>query len=196
MFELKLDVRDFQRQARTLQAAQDQVPFALALALNKAAENTRDLLVQTWPQHVKVRNSGFIRYALRREFATKHDLRIVIFDQSGKPFIKRLDAGGVHQARGSNLAIPVEANVKIGARGVRKSQMPRSLPNAFVKGNAIYQRVKRGKKQAIKLMYILKPSVQVSKHIPFSEDFAISMLNETRTSFPAAMARAMKSRRA
>lgn len=196
MFELKLNTSDFERQARVLKAAQDQVPYALALALNKAAENTRDLLVQTWPQHVKVRNSGFIRYALRREFATKHNLRIVIFDQSGKPFIRRLDAGGVHQARGSNLAIPVEASVRVGAHGVRKSQLPRSIPNAFVKNGAIYQRVKRGKKQRLKLMYILRPSVQVSKHIPFSEDFAISMTDETRTSFPAAMARAMKGRRA
>lgn len=177
-------------------AAQDQVPYALALAMNQATENTRELLIRVWPQQVQVRQGGFIRYALRRgPQATKHSLRTEIFDQTGKSFMKRLDQGGTHVARGNNLAIPVEANVRVGSHGVRKSQLPRNLPNTVVKGNAIYQRQGKGNRKRLKLMYVLRPAVSVPKKINFTEDFVISMSNECRTSFPAAMARAMKSRR-
>jgi len=177
------------------------VPFALALALNKAAENTRELLVREWPLHVRARNPSYIRYALRRgPSATKASLRVEIFDQTGRGVLKRLDKGGTKQARGSNLAIPVEKNISVGAHGVRKSQMPRNLQNTFVadrgRGLAIYQRVGKGKRRRVKLMYLLRPSVQVPAKMPFEDDFVASMTAETRTSFPAAMARAMKSRRA
>lgn len=199
MFELKLDYAQFEKRADALNAARDQVPFALALALNKAAENTRELLIREWPSHVKVRQAGFLRYALRRNFATKNNLRVEIYDQTQRPFLKRLDGGGVHQARGGNLAIPVEANVKIGAHGVRKSQLPRNLPNAVLlntkSGPAIYQRVGRGKNKKLKLMYVLKPSVPVPAKMPFNELFQISMTAECRTSFPSTMARAMRTRR-
>lgn len=195
-------MRDFERVARDVRGAQDQVPYALSLALNKANENARNLLIQEWPRHVKARNSSFIGYALRRgPPATKHNLRIEIFDQTGRDFVKRLDKGGVKTAKRSNLAIPVESNVKVGAHGVRNSQLPRNLTgDVFVAsrnghGAAIWKRVGRGKRKKLKLMYVLKPAVQVNAKVPFTDDFTTSILNETRVSFPAAMARAMKSRR-
>jgi hypothetical protein len=200
MFELRIDMRPFEQETRRLRAAQDQISYALALALNKANENARNLLMQEWPRHVKARNSGFIGYALRRgPPATKHNLRIEIYDRSEKAFVKRLDKGGMHTAKKSNLAIPVEGNVRVGSHGVRSSQQPRNLTDVFVadrngRGQAIWRRVGRGKRK-LKLMYVLKPAVQVSAKMPFTEDFTTSVLNETRTSFPAAMARAMKSRR-
>lgn len=190
---MRFNVSDFERQAQAIGGALDQVPYALALALNTAAENTRQLLIQEWPSRVRVRQEGFIRYALRREFATKHNLRVVIFDQTGKPFMQRLDTGGVHLPRGANLAIP-SGNVRVGTHGVVKSQRPRALQNSFVKNGAIYIRSGR-KGRRIKLMYLLRPSANVPKKTSFHEDFAISMRNECRTSFPSAMARAMKTRR-
>lgn len=200
MFAIKFDIKDVERHARALQGAKDQVPFALALALNKAAENTRELLIREWPQRVHVRQGGFIRYALRRgEKAMKNRLRVEIYDQTGKSFLQRLETGGIHAARGSNLAIPVETSVRVGAHGVRKSQLPRNLPNAVLlnkNGRAgIYQRRGKGKRKKLKLMYLLRPAVHVPSKMPFGVDFDISMRNEVRTSFPAAMARAMKTRR-
>lgn len=201
MFVLKLDTRDFEKQANNMRnAAQDQIPYALALALNTAAENTRNLLINEWPTRVHVRSPGFIRYSLRRgAAATKNNLRIEIYDQTGKAFMSRLETGGTHAARGSNLAIPVEANVRIGSHGVRKSQLPRNLSNAVLLNKngrpAIYQRVGKGKKKKLKLMYLLRPAVQVPSKMPFHMDFEISMRNEVRTSFPAAMVRAMRTRR-
>jgi hypothetical protein len=201
MFSVELDATEYIKHVEALQGRMDQVPYALALALNKANENTRELLVRVWPQHVKARQSGFIRYALRRgPPATKRELRVEIYDQTRKPFIKRLDTGGTHAAKGSNLAIPFERNVRIGAHGVKSAMLPRNLPNAFVadlngRGPAVWQRQKTKKGTRIKLMYVLKPSVPVPHKLSFSEDFEVSMRNEVRTSFPAAMARAMKGRR-
>jgi hypothetical protein len=201
MFELKINFDEFERKAAALGAALDQVPYALSVALNTAAENTRNLLVQdTWPSHVKQRNTGFMQYALRREFATKNNLRAAIYDRTGKDYIKRLDTGGTKQARKANLAIPT-SNVRVGSHGVVQSQRPRNLTNTFVadmkgRGPAVWKRIdgkKKGKR--LKLMYVLKPSVQIGAMVPFTDDFVESMMNETRTSFPAAMARAMKSRR-
>jgi hypothetical protein len=206
MFELKLDFSAFERKAIEMGQALDQVPYALSVALNTAAENTRNLLIQdTWPKHVHQRNSGFMRYALRREFATKNNLRTVIFDKTGKDYVKRLDTGGTKVARGANLAIPT-SNVRVGSHGVVQSQRPRNLTNTFVadlhgRGPAVWKfgkRIKVGKKKktrSLKLMYVLKPSVQIGALVPFTDDFLMSMMNETRTSFPSAMARAMKSRR-
>ena len=174
------------------------------MAMNEAAFNTRRVLVQsTWPSHVHQRNASFISYVLRVEKATKSQLRVEIYDQRGFDFIKRLETGGTKEARQANLAIP--AGVKIGTRGVIASQKPRALANAFVmdrgRGPALWKRMPakgKGKKRIegkLKLMYVLKPSVQVGAMVPFEEDFTTAMRAELRTSFPSAMARAMKSRR-
>jgi hypothetical protein len=199
MFLLKMDVSAFQREADWLKGAQDQVPYALSLALNEAVAKTREHLITIWPHRVNARNKSFIHYALRRgPRATKTNLRVEIYDQTGKAFMARLEHGGTHQARGSNLAIP-SGNVRIGAKGVSDRQKPRNLVNAFVSNKngraAIYQRVGKGKKQRIKLMYLLKPSVQVPKKLSFHEDFVISMREEAMRSFAPAMAKAMRTRR-
>lgn len=200
LFELKIDRSDIERKVRAMRGAQDQVPYAMSLVLNKAAENAREVLIREWPLHVRARQSSFIRYALRRgPFATKHNLRIEIYDQTGKRFLTRLDGGGTHAARGGNIAIPVEANVRIGAHGVRKSQLPRNMPNAVILNKngrpAIYQRIGKGKKSRLKLMYVLRPSVQVPNKMPFGADFTFSVLNDVRTELPKAMARAMSTSR-
>lgn len=200
MYRVQFNMSDIERHVRNLGGAQDQVPYAISLVLNKAAENARQLLIQQWPQHVHVRQGGFIRYALRRgPFATKKNLRIEVYDQTGKRFLARLDGGGTHAARGNNLAIPVEANVRIGSHGVRRSQLPRNLPNAVMLNKngrtGIYQRVGRGKRRRLKLMYLLRPAVQVPSKMPFAADFKMVVTQTLRTEMPRAMARAMATRR-
>jgi hypothetical protein len=205
MFEIKFDISDFERQAQRIGGALDQVPFALSQSLFEAATNTKNLLTQdTWPRHVHARNSSFLGWALGISSPSKSNLVVEIYDRRGFDFLKRLETGGIKQAKkGVNLAIPT-SNVRIGARGVAKGQRPRDLSNSFVanikgRGPAIFQRTpgkgKKNKRGKLKLMYVLKPSVQIGAMVPFEEDFAESMRNELRTSFASAMSRAMKSRR-
>ena len=47
MFELKFDVTEFQLQTLAMNAAIDQIPYALSLALNDAARNARKVLIQS-----------------------------------------------------------------------------------------------------------------------------------------------------
>ena len=66
MLKIEFDASDLEKHAMSVAGAlEDQVPFALSIALNKAADITRGLLIeQTWPQHVHVRNTSFIAAAL------------------------------------------------------------------------------------------------------------------------------------
>jgi hypothetical protein len=194
MFEVKIEYADFEKLAARLVGAQDQVAFALADSLNRAAENTRGVLIQTWSRSVEVRSSGFIRAALLRgPRATKTDLRISIYDALGRGNLKlHADSGTKLPKQTARLAIPVEANVRRTASGVTASQRPMNLANSFVAdrvglGPAIYQRQGRH----LKLMYVLRRSVPIRKDVPFREDFEITMRAEARANFPGAMLRAV-----
>ena len=77
MFKVEIGYLNAQQVAASLGAAADQVPYALALALNRSAEVTRNLLIrQTWPGAVHARNASFIAASLttRESRATKSSL--------------------------------------------------------------------------------------------------------------------------
>ena len=51
MIDFALDLSAFERKARQLGAAQDQIPFAMANALTAAAFKTREALIgETWAE--------------------------------------------------------------------------------------------------------------------------------------------------
>lgn len=102
-------------------------------------------------------------------------------------------AFGIKQARGK-LAVPT-ANVKRGASGVAKSQRPTTLDRSFRKGDSIFQRYGGKKNPRIRKMYTLKPTVIIKPDVPFVHDFRGSMRSELVRALPAAMAKAMKSKR-
>ena len=72
MFKIELDYSELEAAAVRIGASADQVPYALSLALNRAADVTRNLLIKTtWPQHVHQRNASFIAASL-----TTRDARV------------------------------------------------------------------------------------------------------------------------
>lgn len=195
MFELKLDIQEFERATANMGAAYDQMPFAVSRALNDAVKDTREVLVnETWPQHVQERNKSFIGWALHTEFSTKENLRVEIFDQSNRAHLKLHADGGIKQSHG-RLAIPTY-NVKAGAHGVRKGQRPRDLANKVVIGDGIYQRMRGGRNRGkLMLMYILKPSATQPADVPFRSAFEASMRTYAARYFPIRMMQAMRTRR-
>jgi hypothetical protein len=199
MIELQLDLSDFEKQARRLGGAIDQVPFALSLALNQAATNARRVLVQdTWPQHVTQRNSNFIGWSLRTIFSTKHTLRVEIYDQTPdqRAHLKLHAVGGTKTAR-KRLAIPPKGSVVRTARGVRKDQKPAAIiartPKRALRITARGILVGVGGKLVLK--YLFRQSVQQPADVPFEDAFQDAILHDVHTSFPAAMMRAMRGRR-
>lgn len=191
---LEIDLSEFERRAREIGGAVDQVPFALSVALNDAAFKTRTrIIAETWPSAIQVRNKSFMRAALRVDPSTKAKLNISIFDTLNRAHLKKHAVGGVKQARG-RLAIPTAA-VSRGASGVRASQKPGALKRAVVKGNLIFQAEGRGKTSKLRLMYKLTRQAKIKQDVPFYPDFDRFMLDEARAAFPKAMAKAMRTRR-
>jgi hypothetical protein len=209
---LELDLSAFERRARDLGGAIDQVPFALSRALNDALFKAKDELVgHTWPSSITVRNPSFIRAALNVEPSTKTNLRGAVFDRFDRGNLRLHDRGGTKQARG-RLAIP-DAKIKgaRGAKGLPKRLRPAGLARSFRKGDAIYQRVGKyqaGKKatkrkaatagvdnRKLQLMFTLKRSANMRADVPFTEDFRRVVIREVHASFPTRLRQAMGTRR-
>lgn len=189
-----LDMAAFEKMASNVGGMQDQIPFALSRALNKAVLNTENrLATETWPQHVTVRNRSFLKAALAPEFSDKRKLRVALVDKLGRAALALHAHGGTKQARGS-FAIPTK-RVSRGSKGVVQSQRPASLKNKVVKGGLIFQAVGRGKNKKLALMFTLKPTTKVKADVPFHQEFARFMSEEAKREFPRAVVQAMRTRR-
>lgn len=196
MFEVNIDLAPFEEKVRAMGAAMDQIPFALSRALNDAADDTYNSLIETtWTKAVKVRNPNFLRWALRTKFSSKYDLSVAIYDntqdQTGH---LALHAGGGIKVGKGRLAIPTN-NVMRTARGDRKDQRPANLSRKVVKGNLIFQATGRGKNQKLKLMYVLAKQARQPKDVPFWEDFSKGMSDGVDRHFKDRIMEAMRTRR-
>jgi len=195
MIRVEFDFAQIEKVALSLGAAADQIPFATAVALNRAADVTRNFLIkQTWPQHIQQRNASFIGASLttRGARADKRSAAVEIYDRLNRGNLQMQALGGTRTPRGgANLAVP---SSKIGrtSRGVPARLRPKSLPNAIRKGDVLYTRDKKGR---LRLMYVLKHQTPIPRRVPFYEDFALSMQRELRVALPVAIAKAMATRR-
>lgn len=195
MFELKIDASAFEVWSVAMDAMLDQIPFALSRALNDAAFDARQVLVdQTWPSHVTVRNTSFIGWALKIERSDKYNLRVTIYDQSkGNVHLPLHAEGGTKTAKG-RFAIPTAA-VSLTSQGARTNQKPSNLARKVVIGNAIYQQQGHGRNQKLVKMYTLAHSVKQPADVPFEQDFETAMRASITAHFPVRMMEAMKTRR-
>ena len=215
---LTLNLRDFERVTRRLGAMADQIPFALANAMNDAVKVARKQIVeQTWPTHMKVRNAKFIDQAMHMEFANKKNLRVELFDRFGRGNLLLHAKGGQRSAQKGSLAVPSNIlKAKRTGRGIPAPLRPSALSNSFKKGDVIYQRVgkyqkagkaatkkakrsgtrARGKDgRGLKLMYVLKPSVPIRSDVPFQDDFNRVFRREVMRAFGSRIRQAMATRR-
>jgi hypothetical protein len=195
MLTLTMDLSDVQRVAANLGASADQMPFAMALALNDATERTRQHLIrETWPRHIRQRNPTFIAASLttRDSRASKTSLSTEIYDRLQRGHLMLQAKGGVRTPQGrQHMAVPV-SNVPKTSRGVPQRLRPKNLQNAVRIKDALYMRDRRGR---LKLVYVLKAATKVPKRVPFFEDYYASMSRELIRALPAAIGRAMATRR-
>lgn len=195
MIEISLNMRDFERAAKSMQAAEDQIPFALSQALNDAARVARREIVDTvWPRSVTVRNRAFMGWMMRTDFADKRKLKVRVYNREPREFLPRQAEGGTKRPRrGRQLAIPgTIVKRAMTARGVPPGLKPRDLPNSFRRKNAIFQRVG---KEHLRLMYVLDNQAHVPKRFPAYETWDRVMRSEVMRAFGPRMQAAMKTRR-
>lgn len=197
MFDIKIDLTPFLVQTYRMNAAIDQMPYALSRAINDAANDAYQYLIEeTWPKAVKVRNASFLRWALRTKFSTKYDLRVEVYDNTSdqRAHLALHAEGGIKTPKHTEIAVPTTA-VHRGSGGVFKNQRPHDMPNKVVKGNKIYQSIGRGKNKHLKLMYVLTPRARQPKDVPFHEDFEAIMMESAQKHFKDRMMQAMSTRR-
>jgi hypothetical protein len=195
MFKFEFDTGELFKKIEQWGAAADQMPYALSRALNDAVMDARRHLVdRTWPEHVTVRNSQFIGWALHIEFSDKYNLEAKIYDQSkGNVHLTPHDKGGVKTAQG-RFAIPTKA-VTLTAHGERTDQKPANLRNKVVIGSSIYQQQGRGKNKKLVKMYTLAHQAKQPADVPFSEDFKTVISARINAYFLPRMTEAMATRR-
>jgi hypothetical protein len=195
MIELTIDTSAFLKRADDLHEQIDHLPYALALAMNNAVENTRNVLVQdTWPSHVNQRNAGFIGRALRRgNKATRHSLRVEIYDSLGRAHLKLHDVGGDKSAKGK-FAIPMTGAVRRTSRGVSKNKRPAVIiANTPKRALRITERgLFIGKGGRLQMLYAFRARTSQPADVPFEQVFRETMSIELRTSMPAAISAALK----
>lgn len=195
MIKIEMDYRELEAAAISIGAAADQVPYALALAMNRSADVTRNLLIRsTWPAHVKQRNASFISASLttRDARATKQSMSVEIYDRLDRGNLQMQAKGGTRTPHGgSNLAVPA-SNVPKSGRGVPARLRPKNMPTAVRKGDVLYSRDKKGR---LRLLYVLKHATPIPKRVPFYEDFTASMSRELLRTIPLAVEKAMATRR-
>ena len=198
MLKIEFDFTEWERQAQSIEGAVDQLPYAMSLALNRAADVTRQFLIKaTWPQHVVQRNASFIAASLttRDSRASKQSLAVEIYDKLDRGNLQMQAKGGQRSPRGgSNLAVPA-SSIRKTSRGVPGNLRPRNLPpsSTFKKGDVLYSKDKRTKR--MRLLYVLKHETKIPRRVPFYEDFAESMARELHRTMPLAMQKAMATRR-
>lgn len=196
MIKIEFDYAQLDNYAKSFNARADQIPFALALALNRSADVTRNFLIkQTWPTHVVQRNASFIAASLTTKDARadKRSLSVEIYDKLDRGNLQKQAKGGTRTPRrGGHLAVPV-STMKRTSRGVPSNLRPTNLATkAFRIRDMLYTRDKKGR---LKLLYSLKSATKIPKRVPFYEDFAVSMERELRRTIPQAVARAMATAR-
>ena len=193
---LSFDMRDFERAADAVKATRDQLPFAISLALNKAAAATETRLAKdTWATHTANRNKGFFKYAMGLDPATKGRLHVSLYDQYGRGKIKLHAKGGIAQAKG-RFAVPTSA-VRRTSHGVAANMRPSAInpKRKVVKGGLIFQASGKGEHRKLTLLYKLTPNVRIEADVPLERDFARFMREEMVREFPLAVKRAMRTRR-
>ena len=196
-FNIQIDTNAFVEQAKRMDGALQQLPFALSTMLNDAAFATRRVLTEsTWPKHVNVRNKNFLSASLRVEKASKYRLRVEIYDilERGKLYYHA--KGGLVRPFSSRVfAIPVPGHVRRGARGVSARDKPRNLPNNKRSVRVTKRGIFVGKGGRLHMIYSFKPAISQPKDVPFFEDFHYAMKAHCRTSFGQHLARAMATRK-
>ena len=181
----------------------DQVPFALASALNDTAFEVRKRIVEvTFNRDFSVRNPTFPKLLWKVENkATKRKLEVEVNQQAvgGKlhDYIERATSGGVKTPRGANIAVPINPGAVRGAKGaVRKAEKPRNLKNSYIRnvnGNLILFERKRGKESVAK--YVLQKNAKIEPIFRFYEDADYQAFWTFPAAFERGMDRAIRSSR-
>jgi len=211
---LKTNLSDI---TRRIKSYREQIPQATSATLTQTAFDIRKEIVQnTWPKSVFVRNQRFMNAALRVEVANKRRLTSAVYDSLKKDYLARLDSAGTKVPFGNHLAIAgreVKDFIRTGSGQVKKAYKPRTLldKKRFFKAtlktgaDAIIERPagkEQGKRKAtrlkrgpLKVWYLLEPKANIAKKFPFYQTANEVIKRRLEPNFRNAFRRAVMTRR-
>lgn len=200
-------MKDVQRYLEALR--KDEVPFAIAKALTKTAQDIQSKIIANLPGQFTLRTGWYkpnTPYGFRIQKATKSSLTAKVYTKA--PWMQLQETGGIKQTSGKRLAIPfiqkqgsrpgVVFGVKRTKRDlIMKSQKPQSLGSkAFIvkgkKGDLLATRTGRGKKSILRILYGLEPKANVKARLHMAETAEQVVAQGWRNNFEEAIAFALK----
>lgn len=192
---ITFDLKEFERAARRLGVAADQVPYAASQTLNDAVFEARnEEIYHAWPGGVTVRNQSFMRAALRVDKASKANIEASLYDTLGRASLDLHADSGVKVPAGGKLAVPVDPSIRRTNRGVPKSQRPGRFAakrNARVTARGIFL----GEGGRLRMIYRFISSADIDKRYPFYETFERVVTRVVTEKLPDRLLRAMATRR-
>ncbi len=194
---VRFDLSDFERLTAKLGGAADQLPFALANAMSRAAFVLRDVMTDdVWPSHVTTRNKRFLSAALRVEKATKRKLSVALYDSIGRGHLALHARGGIKRSK-KRLAIPPTGAVRRTAKGVSKSQRPRAIIDTTPKRalRVLPHGIFVGKGGRLHLVYAFSKLAHQEADVPFDHAWNTIYRAQARKEFPRALQLAMATKR-
>lgn len=199
MIELRVETNIGQLLAFLEDVREDQLPFALSLALNRTATLARDEVRAQLPRRFTIRKAGVVRGFRVKPSAKRQWPRLEAQVGTVDAFWTLQETGGTKRAQGGgNLAIPTGL-VRRTKRGlISKAQRPRALiaaGRARKAEDTIRATPKRGPVGPASILYLLRRSAQIDPALGLRETVAEVVERELGPEFRRAMGEAIASAR-
>jgi hypothetical protein len=176
-----------------------QIPFIISVAINTTAIKAQERVRATMRSRFILRRASFIEKSVKiRPFSTKKTLTARIQMESARADFNpwsRFEAGAPKVGQGGNIAIPTPFVRPNERRVIAASKRPRALKNSFIinKGGEkeIAFRTGTGKRERIRVAYILRKTTRTPKLLHFHDDVTNAVQEHFGSSFQAAWNKTM-----
>lgn len=165
----------------------DQLPFTVATALNRTAEQARDAVVAAMPAEFILRRE-FIKTGVLVDYAKKTNLTAIVYDRD--KFMARQESGAdkIPMDGGQNLAVPLAARPNVHDI-IPEELLPANLGKAEYttsrngrqitkkgSGNAAFKMISNGKTYlamrtaaGLQMMYLLIPVAKITPRLRLAD---------------------------
>ena len=172
--QVSIRIRD-EELKKSLAGLKADVPWVTQNAINDTLKSAQEAQWATMRSKFTIRNEAFLKYSVKLKFATRASQTgmIYIADMPGKKtsdIWETFEGGGRRTPYGSKyITVPTDKARSGKNSVVSKSKRPRSLQDSFVleSNNNKFIAQRKGKKQKLQIMYILKDSVPIPDLLNF-----------------------------
>lgn len=150
-----------------------QINYGTAAGVTKTAKEGQAASVKSLKSTFTLRNNWFEqnnRYGIRIKPATKRDMQAEV--RTNADWLERHETGEDKHARGGRVAVPTDQVRRNKKMIIPRGQRPKGLAGKiFVlkskRGDVLAQRLKRGKRKGLIVLYGLENTVKIKKQSTF-----------------------------